>query len=739
MKKYFRETPNHFSLPRRIGRLGELAYNLWWVWNPDAQRLFTQIDRPLWERIYHNPVLFLRRVDRSALNAATNDRYYLDLYDRVMRDFDAYMNSDDTWFRQTYPNLTEQQIAYFSFEFGLHESLPVYAGGLGILSGDHLKEASDLGLPLVGLGFYYTQGYFSQKITEDGWQETRNLALNYEELPVVPMVDENGEPLSITVTVAGRTVCARMVQVQVGRIPLYLLDTNMECNSPPDRQLTARLYTSDQEVRIAQEMMLGIGGVRALRLLGYNPTVFHMNEGHSAFLTIQRVREFMAAGMTFDEAAKLVRQTNVFTTHTPVPAGNDEFPLWMMDKYFYHVFDELKMTRDQFMDIARNQQSWGETFSMPILALRLSQYANGVSELHGRVSRQMWHRLWPKRRVDDVPIGHITNGVHTGTWLARRMRMLFDRYLGNDWIEHIDDPDLWGLVENIPDAELWAVRRHLKNKLVHYAIERARRQWVSGGFHPVQVVASGVLLEPYSLTIGFARRFATYKRGSLIMRDVDRLLRIVNNATMPVQIIFAGKAHPADEPGKLIIQEVYRQVKDARAGGRLVFLEDYDMNLARLMVQGVDVWLNTPLRPNEASGTSGMKAALNGTLNFSVLDGWFREGYNGRNGWSIGTEEDLGDPYRQDEADARDLYDKLENEIIPLYYQNRAADGLPSEWIARVKECIRTLGPQFSTSRMLKEYMTQMYIPGIRASIENPAPEPGVVVTGQLRALKNEP
>ena len=739
MKKYFRETPNHFSLPRRIGRLGELAYNLWWVWNPDAQRLYSQIDRPLWEKVYHNPVVFLRRVDRAALNAATNDRYYLDLYDRVMRDFDSYMNMDDTWFRQTYPNLTSQQIAYFSFEFGLHESLPVYAGGLGILSGDHLKEASDLGLPLVGIGFYYTQGYFSQKITEDGWQETRNLALRFEELPVVPMQDENGEPLSISVTVAGRVVCARIVQVQVGRIPLYLLDTDMECNSPQDRQLTARLYTSDQEVRIAQEMMLGIGGVRALRLLGYNPTVFHMNEGHSAFLTIQRVREYMAAGMSFEESARLVHQSNIFTTHTPVPAGNDEFPLWMMDKYFYHVFDELKMTRDQFMDLARNQQSWGETFSMPILALRLSQYANGVSELHGRVSRQMWHRLWPKRRVDDVPIGHITNGVHTGTWLARRMRMLFDRYLGNDWIEHVDDPDLWGLVENIPDAELWAVRRHLKNKLVHYAIERARGQWVSGGFHPVQVVASGVLLEPYSLTIGFARRFATYKRGNLIMRDVDRLLRIINNATMPVQIIFAGKAHPADEPGKLIIQEVYRQVKDARAGGRLVFLEDYDMNLARLMVQGVDVWLNTPLRPNEASGTSGMKAALNGTLNFSVLDGWFREGYNGRNGWAIGTEEDLGDPYRQAEADALDLYDKLENEIIPLYYQNRAADGLPSEWIARIKECIRTLAPQFSTNRMLKEYMTQMYIPGIRAAISNPAPEPGVVVTGQLRPLKNEP
>jgi len=734
MKKFFRETPNHFSLPRRIGRLGEVAYNLWWAWNPDAQRIFSQINRSLWEQVYHNPVLFLRRVERAELNAATNDRYYLDLYDRVMREFDAYMNSEDTWFRRTYPHLTEQQIAYFSFEFGLHESLPVYAGGLGVLSGDHLKEARDLGLPLVGIGFYYVQGYFSQKISEDGWQESRNLTLKVEDLPVVPLNDSEGEPLTISITLAGRKVNARIVEVQIGRIPLYLLDTNLESNNPADRQLTARLYTSDQEVRISQEILLGIGGVRALRLLEYNPTVWHMNEGHSAFLTIQRIREYMASGMSFENASKRVRLSNIFTTHTTVPAGNDEFPVWMVDKYFAHVMKETNLSREQFIDIARNQQSWGETFSMPILALRLSQYANGVSELNGKVARNMWHRLWPNRKEDDVPIGHVTNGVHSGTWLARRMRLLYDRYLGKDWMENIDDPDLWALVENIPDAELWAVRRHLKNKLVSYAIERARGLWVKGGFHPVQVVASGVLLEPYSLTIGFARRFATYKRGNLIMRDFDRLLRIVNNAEMPVQIIFAGKAHPSDEPGKLVIQDVYRHVKDAKAGGRLVFLEDYDMNLARLMVQGVDVWLNTPLRPNEASGTSGMKAALNGTLNFSVLDGWWREGYNGRNGWSIGSDDDTIDPNRRDEMDANDLYDKLENELIPLYYQNRAADGLPSEWIARIKECIRTLAPQFSTRRMLKEYVTNMYIPGIEAAEkeETPVMPAGLSQTGSL-------
>jgi len=732
MKKFFRETPNQFSLPRRIGRLGELAYNLWWIWNPDAQRLFSQIDRPLWESVTHNPVSFLRRVERAQLNAATNDRYYLDQYDRVMRHFDTYLNNENTWFHREYPNLTDQQIAYFSFEFGLHESIPVYAGGLGILSGDHLKEASDLGLPLVGVGFYYTQGYFSQKITEDGWQETRNLAFNYEELPIVPLTDEEGGPLTISVTMAGRKVYARVLEVQVGRIPLYLLDTDLDKNNPADRQLTARLYTSDQEVRISQEMMLGIGGVRALRHLGYNPVVWHMNEGHSAFLTLQRIREYMVDGRTFEESADLVRQSNIFTTHTPVPAGNDEFPLWMMDKYFSHLFTELNMTRDQFMDIARNQPSWGEAFSMPVLALRLSQYANGVSELHGQVARKMWRHLWPNRHTEDVPITHVTNGVHTGTWLARRMRLLFDNYLGTEWMENIDDPDTWALIGAIPDAELWAVRRHLKNKLVSFSIERARRQWVSGGFHPVQVVASGVLLEPYSLTIGFARRFATYKRGNLIMRDVERLLRIINNVEMPVQIIFAGKAHPADEPGKLVIQEVYRMVKDARSGGRLVFLEDYDMNLARFMVQGVDVWMNTPRRPNEASGTSGMKAALNGALNFSVLDGWWREGYNGSNGWAIGSEEEYSDSYQQDEADALSLYQTLENEIIPLYYQNRSSDGMPTEWIARVKASIRTLAPQFSTSRMVKEYITNMYIPTIESSADNPLPTPRMPVTGQL-------
>jgi starch phosphorylase len=714
-----REIPNHFHLPRRIQRLGELAFNLWWVWNPEAQTLYSFIDKSLWENVVHNPVEFLNKVDRPRLNAVTNDRYYLDLYDRVMHNFDQYMKAENTWFKDTYPDLLDKQIAYFSFEFGLHESLPVYAGGLGVLSGDHMKEASDLGMPLVGVGFIYNQGYFAQRITEDGWQETRSLYLNFERMPVIALFDDENRPVSISVELPGRTVKARLWQVQVGRVPLYLLDSNVAENTQGDRELTARLYTNDPETRISQEILLGIGAVRALRLLGYKPDVWHMNEGHSAFLTLERIREYIHTGLSFDEAAKVVRKSNAFTTHTPVPAGNDQFPVWLAEKYFSQLWPELGLTRDQFIDLARHQQSWGEMFSMPVLALRLSEQRNAVSELHGQVSRQMWHFLWPKiEDVDDVPITHITNGVHTGTWLARRMGLLFAHHLGPDWMSRLDDPDLWAQVENIPDGELWAVRQHLKRKLMGYANERARRQWQSGTIHPVQAVAGGVFLEPYSLTIGFARRFATYKRGNLILRDFDRLLNIINNPHMPVQVIFAGKAHPADEPGKLVIQQVYRAVKDARTAGRLVFLEDYDMNVARYMVQGVDVWMNTPRRPNEASGTSGMKAAINGVLNFSVLDGWWHEAYNGSNGWAIGSDMEYGDPNQQDDADARNLYDTLENEIVPLYYNRRSADKLPGEWLARMKESIRTLLPQFSTMRMLKEYMDQVYFPAMQTEEE---------------------
>jgi starch phosphorylase len=703
--------PNQFSIPRRINRLGELAYNLWWTWDPDAQRLFNRIDPVLWEKTNHNAIQFLRLVDQTRLRNLTTDRYALDYYDRIIRLFDGYMKLKNTWYANTYPQYLNRPIAYFSTEFGLHETMPIYAGGLGVLSGDHLKGASDLGLPCVAIGFLYTQGYFSQHISEDGWQEARYVRLKFNELPVLPFVDDKGKPLTVTVELPGRNVEARLWEIRIGRVPLYLLDSDVEGNTPTDRELTSRLYISDLDSRISQEIILGVGGVRALRALGYNPDIWHMNEGHSAFMVLERIRELVAAGESFEEAAESVRSTTIFTTHTNVPAGSDEFPLWLVDKYFSNLWPQLSLNREQFINLAHHSVPWGETFSMPVLAMSYSTKHNGVSELHGKVARKMWNFFWPDLKEDEVPITHITNGVHTSTWLARRLRTLYDRYLGNDWKEHVDDPEIWEKIESIPDMELWVIRRHLKRKLTLYIINRVREQWLNTGIHPIQVIASGALLDPYALTIGFARRFATYKRANLILHDVNRLMSIINRPNQPVQFIFAGKAHPADEPGKLLIQEVYRTVKKAEAGGRLVFLEDYDMNLARYLVQGVDVWLNTPRRPNEASGTSGQKAALNGVLNFSVLDGWWREGFNGKNGWAIGDEQDRETNELQDAADAESLYDTLENKIIPLYYEFRSADGLPSDWIAVMKESMRTLSPRFSIQRMVKEYTERMYLP----------------------------
>jgi len=716
MPLFHANPPKKFILPHRVSRLGELAYNLWWTWNLDSQRLFSRIDPILWENVNHNPVRFLRNVERARLNAATNNRSYIEFYDRIMFAYDQYINKTETWFSINYPQYINKPIAYFSMEFGLHETLPIYAGGLGVLSGDHLAEASDLGLPLVAIGFFYTQGYFNQHITEDGWQEAHYISQPFEDLPVLPVLNDDGTPNTISVELPGRDVLVRLWEVHVGRVPLYLLDSNVDGNTLADRNLTARLYSGDLELRISQEILLGVGGVRALRCLGYNPAVWHMNEGHSAFITIERAREAVEAGHDFKKSLDVICATNVFTTHTPVAAGNDEFPLWIIDKYLANFWQQLGISREEFINLAHHQSPWGDQYSMSILALRTSQGRNAVSELHGIVARKMWHFLWPDRQEEDVPIIHITNGVHLSKWLARRMNLLYERYLGPDWYNHIDEVELWDQVVNIPDEQIWAIRRHLKRKLVAYMRERARNQWQRGGVHPVQIIAAGALLDPYALTIGFARRFAPYKRADLILRDVDRLLKIVTNTHMPVQIIFAGKSHPDHEQGKLLIQNVYRVVKRAENGGRLVFLEDYDMNLARYLIQGVDVWLNTPRRPNEASGTSGMKAAINGVLNFSVYDGWWREAYNGMNGWAIGGDYDIEDQERQDEADAASLYDLLEKEIVPLYYRDVNAEGMPIEWMVRMKESIRTLSPQFCNRRMLKEYLERLYLPAMKTN-----------------------
>ncbi len=707
---------NGVSLPRRINRLMELAYNLWWTWHPESHRLFERIDAVLWDQVSHNPVKFLQQVERKYLNAAAQDRRYTDFYDRIMAEFDAYMARTQTWYSSTYPELLNRPIAYFSMEFGLHESLPFYAGGLGVLSGDHLKEASDCGLPLVAVGFLYQQGYFRQRLTEDGWQEASFDTINPNELAILPVYAADGTELRVTVGLPGRTVLARAWRVQVGRTSLYLLDTDLEENSPGDRQLTARLYDADPDMRISQFMVLGIGGVRALRALGIHPVAWHMNEGHSAFIGLERIRELVAAGRTFAEAQAEVRATTVFTTHTSVPAGNNSFPLWLIEKYFVDYWKELGLDRDSFMALAVHNEPWGPTFGMTPLAMRLSAYHNGVSELHGQVSRQLWHFLWPDLPEDQVPIGYITNGIHTSTWLARRLRRLLDTYLGTDWIERLDDPATWERVWEIPDEDLWAVRKHLKRQLAAFIRDRAREQWTRGQAHPVQIVSAGVLLDPYALTIGFARRFATYKRANLLLRDVERLRKLVTHRDRPVQFIFAGKAHPADDPAKHIIQDLYQLVKKPEFGGRLVFLEDYDVRLARLLVQGVDVWLNTPRRPLEASGTSGQKAAINGVLNLSVLDGWWREGYNGQNGWAIGDDKSYPDYEAQDEADCKSLYNLLENEVVPLYY-DRDPDNIPHQWLKKVKASIATVGPAFSTRRMVKEYTATMYVPAIRQGL----------------------
>lgn len=713
MNSFKTQLPKPVDLPKQISRLHELSYNLWWTWHPEAARLFGRLDYELWERLGHNPIRLLREIERARLKQAASDKEYQKLYKTVFADFDSYFSDSNTWTHRTHPEFDSRPVAYFSMEFGLHETLPIYSGGLGVLAGDHLKEASDLGLPLTAVGFMYAQGYFSQRISEDGWQEALNNMLVLEDLPVLPVLDKDGERITVEVELTDRKINVQIWEARVGRVPLYLLDSNVEGNSEMDRLLTARLYWSDLDRRVMQEVLLGIGGVRALRTLGYNPAVWHMNEGHAAFLTLERARELVAGGASFEDAIAKTRGQNVFTTHTPVPAGNDEFPLWLIEKYLGGIYPQLNLTREQFFDIAKHQKGHSESFSMGILALRNSDGRNAVSELHGEVSRKMWNFLWADKAEKDVPITYVTNGVHTANWMARRLTNLFIKHLGSDWYDHLDDPEFWSHVDEIPDAELWAVRLHLKRKLAFYLRERVRERWTHGGFHPVQVVSSGVLINPYALTIGFARRFATYKRASLVMRDVERLLNIVNKPNMPVQILFAGKAHPADEPGKQLIQQVYRTVKKAETGGRIVFLEDYDMNLARYLVQGVDVWMNTPRRPLEASGTSGMKAALNGALNFSVLDGWWREAYNGKNGWSIGRDEQIENSDEQDAEDAESLYSTLENEIIPLYY-DRDPKEISHEWIARVKDNLKTNIPQFSTRRMVKQYVENLYVKALK-------------------------
>jgi starch phosphorylase len=702
------------SLPPRLVPLRDLAYNIWWSWNPDAVDLFRRLDHDLWEESGHNPVLILGRISQDRLQEAANDDGFLSHMMRVYQTFNRYISKTDTWYNQHIaPQVPPDfQIAYFSAEFGLTESLPMYSGGLGVLAGDHLKSASDLGLPLAGVGLLYQEGYFRQYLNADGWQQELYPVNDFHTMPIELVLGSDGKPVTVQVEYPAQMVTAQVWRVQVGRVPLYLLDTNLEVNRPEYRDITDQLYGGDLDMRIRQEIMLGIGGMRALTAVGVRPTICHMNEGHSAFLGLERVRMAMQEQhLTFAEARELVASGNVFTTHTPVPAGIDLFPPYLIDQYFANYREELGLSREAFLQLGRRPHYHPEeNFSMAVLALRLADSANGVSRIHGATARAMWQELWPHTPENEVPITSITNGIHSRSWISGDLSSLYVRYLGPRWIDRPADKTVWERVERIPDEELWRTHERRRERMVSVARERLRYQLERHGAPPAEVAIASEVLHPDALTIGFARRFATYKRAALLFTDVDRLSRILNQADRPVQIIFAGKAHPRDNPGKEFIRQIVHYSRREDLRHHIIFLEDYDMALARYMVQGVDVWLNNPRVGMEASGTSGMKAALNGVLNLSTCDGWWCEAYNPSVGWRIGQGETYDDVQYWDQIEAQALYNMLEKEVVPLFY-DRGADGLPRAWIRKMKNSIRAIAPEFNTDRMVQDYATRLYLP----------------------------
>jgi starch phosphorylase len=705
---------HHFPyLPERLKRLGDIAYNLWFCWNSDALWLFRHLDRKLWDDVYHNPVRLLHEIDPKSLDRATMENDFIERYDCVIGEFDRYMKAEDTWYHQGYP-VRKGPIAYFRMEFGFHECLPLYSGGLGILAGDHLKTASDLGIPLVGVGLLYRESYFTQFVTQQGHQQAVYIHNDFSNLALTPVEDENGDVLVIRVNLDHRILSAKVWKVFIGRNVLYLLDTDFPENPPEDRTITERLYVSDRDKRLIQEMLLGIGGMDLLYFLGKVPVVLHMNEGHCSFAALEWVRILTQEGMPVREAKHKVQNSTVFTTHTPVPAGNEVFEAERIDRYLQSYWKSVRVPRNEFMKLALDPANPDpNAFNMTALALRMSKTANGVSELHGDVARKMWQGMWPGRPVEEVPIGSITNGVHVHTWLASQIKTLLDVHVGVGWRDHLIDPLFWKDLARIPDGELWSVHMELKTILFDRIRRRLVRQRERNGDSKEAIDEVARILDPQALTIGFARRFAMYKRATLIFRDRERLKRIINRDDCPVQIVFAGKAHPADQPGKALIQQIYGESRNPEFRNRIVFVEDYDMAFARRLVSGVDVWLNTPRRPMEASGTSGMKVAINGGINFSILDGWWREGYNEKNGWAIGEDREYYNEFEQDEADSQSLYRVLEEQIIPLYYEiNRM--GLPKKWIKKMKESMKTLIPRFSTDRMLEEYVEQVYEPTMK-------------------------
>ena len=689
----------------------ELARNLWWSWHPDVLMLFRDLDPIRWRQLDHNPIALLREMTPDDLERRCAELVLYTRINHAYRRLKEYLADNKTWGSVHAGVIGSKQVAYFSAEFGIHESVPIYSGGLGVLSGDHIKSASSLGVPLVAVGLFYDQGYFKQQLDRDGYQREQYVDTNVEDLPMDPALGVDGKPITVQIDTRQGPLLARVWLVRVGRVPLYLLDCNVEGNTPQDRELTSRLYGGDLRARIRQELVLGVGGVKALRAAGIRPGVHHLNEGHSAFAPLEVIRERMQDdGMSFDDALREVAHHTVFTTHTPVPAGHDRFDGGMVEEHLGPLRDQLEISYEQLMGLGRVEpQNEAETFCMTVVGLKLSRRANAVSSLHGHITRRMWAHLWPWRVEEEIPIGHITNGVHVSSWLAHQMKQLYDRTFGLDWEKNMADPAVWRPIYDVDPGELWEVHNALKDLLFGFVRRRISRQCRRREESQEAVAAAQHVLDPGVLTIGFARRFATYKRADLCLSDPDRLARLVNNPKRPVQFIFAGKAHPADEPGKELIKRISNLRHDSRFAGRIVFVEDYDINVARHLIQGVDVWLNNPRRPLEASGTSGQKAVLNGGLNCSVLDGWWAEAYNGANGFAIGNGSHHVSDEINDGRDAEDLFRVLEDEVAPLFY-DRDAHGLPRQWVERMMNSIYSLAWRFSADRMVTDYVEQCYL-----------------------------
>ena len=700
------------QLPKRVGELLDIANNLWWSWNSEFLRLFKEIDSDLWETVGKNPVKFLKLVSQDKLEDIAKDEEFLAKYDEVVNHFNSYMQTKETWFSKNYPNNANDLIAYFSAEYGIDEIIPIYSGGLGILSGDHLKSASDLGLPFVAVGLLYKNGYFNQKIDGYGTQKTEYTNIDLDNLPILPVKDENGEDLIIDVDFPDRKLYLKIWKIVVGRISLFLMDSDIDKNIAEDRVVTLRLYGGDQEMRIRQEIVLGMAGIKLLKRLGLNPSVYHMNEGHSAFLTLEVIKDAMEEKqVSFEVAKSMCSAKTVFTTHTPVPAGNDIFPIELMDKYFSNFCPKLGISREDFLRLGmKNSQGIEQGFNMGMLALRIAGKKNGVSKLHGAVSRRLFSDVWPNIAPDESPIEYVTNGIHTCSWLAPSMKKLFNQYLKPYWQDNIQDDETWNDIKNIPNKELWDTHTDRKKKLFALVKNNITTRLKSSGYNYEEINEIVSKLNPNALTIGFARRFATYKRATLIFRDLERLTQLLNNPERPVQLIFAGKAHPADKEGQDLIKYIHEVSMKPQFKGKIFLLENYNIAMSRYLISGVDVWLNNPRRPMEASGTSGQKASVNGVINFSVLDGWWAEGYNQKNGWTIGDNTEYQSYEEQDIADSESLYNTLENKIIPLYYENKKEDGVSDKWMEMFKNSIISTGGKYSTSRMVIDYTRDYYM-----------------------------